>query len=148
MEYLTENVWLVFFGIAIVLIVLEMFTTDMTAILFGTAFLVGTAGSYFGLSTPVAIGITVVIAAVFYFTIRKPLRDRLHKAIPDEPMGVHRLVGSVGSALTAERIELKANGYEVWSARQEDGSPLTPAESYTVERIDGSSVVVKPTTNN
>ncbi len=142
-EWMADNTWVVWIGIAVLLAIVEMLSLDLVFLMFALAALAGALVS--GLGGPLWLAVLVFAAVgvgLLYFA-RPPMVARLHRG-PTLTTGHHALVGR--TALVAEpvdsyrgRIELAG---EIWSARTEATSPLDVGAEVVVTRIDGATAVV------
>ncbi|WP_375003686.1 NfeD family protein [Aeromicrobium sp. CTD01-1L150] len=142
-EWMAENVWVVWIGIAVLLAIVEMLSLDLVFLMFALAAL--SAAVVSGLGGPLWLALLVfgVVALGLLYFARPPMVSRLHQG-PTLTTGHHALVGR--TAVVAEpvdsfggRVELAG---EIWSARTESSEPLVVGAEVVVTRIDGATAVV------
>ncbi|GAA2068953.1 NfeD family protein [Aeromicrobium halocynthiae] len=142
-EWLADNAWVVWIGIAVLLAIVEMMSLDLIFLMFALGAL--TAAVVSGLGGPLWLALLVFAAVgtgLLYFA-RPPMVARLHRG-PTLTTGHHNLVGRtavVSEAVDTFRGRVELAG-EVWSARTESGDPLAPGVEVVVTRIDGATAVV------
>lgn len=135
--------WLVWLGMALVLIGIEAATVDFVFLMLAGGALGGSAAAAVGASFPVQAIVAAVVALVLLFTLRPMLKRRFNRS-EHEPMGAQANLGR--SAYTLDRVtasggRVKLAG-ETWSARTE-GESIEPGEEVVVESIDGATAVVR-----
>ncbi|MGJ9412430.1 NfeD family protein [Aeromicrobium sp. CF4.19] len=142
-EWLSENVWVVWIGLAVVLAVAEMMSMDLVLLMFALAALAAAVVSGFGGPLWLALLVFGAVAVGLLYFARPPMVARLHQG-PTLTTGHHALVGR--TALVAEpvgvhggRVELAG---EIWSARTEASTELPVGSEVVVTRIDGATAVV------
>jgi len=143
--------WLVWLGLAIVLVVVEIFTLDL---LFAMLAIGSLGGMIVAFAAPglwwLQLVVAAVVAIVLLFAIRPPLLRRLRRGGSNARHNVDAIAGLAGVVETAAAgvpatVKL-ANG-ETWSARpRPDASPLSPGDRVTVLEVTGATVVVEPRT--
>lgn len=139
--------WLWWFGLALVLGVIELLTVDlMFLMLAGGAAAGGLAGAL-GAPFWLQIVIAVVVAVLLLVLVRPMAVDKLRKSTPEAVTNVRAHVGrtaTVISDVTERSGRVKLEG-EVWSARTESpGQMLAAGTTVLVTKIDGATAVVAP----
>lgn len=147
MDWLTDNFWLGWIGIAILLAAIEAATVDFVFLMFAGGALVGAVASAAGASFPIQM-VTAVGAALLLLVVVRPLiRRQLLDESTDHHIGAAGLVGRearVLQAVTDSDGRIKLAG-ETWSARVPDGSPtIGPGEDVRVITIHGATAIVGP----
>lgn len=147
MEWLTDNIWLAWLGIAIVLAAIEAATVDFVFLMFAGGALAGGVASALGASFPVQVVVAVVVAVLLLFVIRPLLKRQFMDTETDHHIGASALVGRearVLQAVTDTDGRIKLAG-ETWSARLASGStPVGPGEEVRVIAIHGATAIVAP----
>jgi len=136
-------VWL---AVAVLFIVGELFTLDLTLALLGGA--AATAGVSAAVGAPLYIQLPVFIVSALFalFLIRPIAKKHMHK-IGQTKTGVDRLPGKAGIAIepvTADGGLIKLDG-ENWSAKLDEliSTDTVPAgNKVTVLRIEGATAIV------
>ena len=135
MDWLRDNTWEAWLGLAILLGVAEMFSLDLILIMLAVGavagMLTGLVGGAFILQVLVAAGASVAMLAL----VRPNLVQRLHGG-PELTMSHHRLVGQQG--VVTQELSSLAPGQE------RDGGDLRTAAPYDeTQRIaEGETVEV------
>lgn len=147
MDWISENAWAAWLGIAAVLGVLEMFSLDLVLAMLAFGALVGTALALTDVHWAVQVLGAAAAAVAALSLVRPSIVKRLHGG-PELTHGHDRLIGSQGR-VTAEispsqpgRVHLSG---DTWTAVPYDDT-LTIPEGETVEvlEIRGATAVVYP----
>lgn len=147
MDWLTDNFWLGWIGIAIVLAAIEAATVDFVFLMFAGGAVVGAIASALGASFAVQMVVAVVAAILLLVIVRPIIRRQLLDEDTDHHIGAASLVGRdarVLQAVTDSDGRIKLAG-ETWSARVTDGSPtIGPGQDVRVIAIHGATAIVGP----
>ncbi|KJE24751.1 membrane protein implicated in regulation of membrane protease activity [Frankia torreyi] len=136
--------WAIWVVVAGALLVGELFTLDLTLVMFSLAALVGAAVALLGVDAAWQIVGFVVAAGGFGLGLRPVARRHLQRA-PELRTGAEALVGE--RALVLEQVSgeggrVKIKG-EVWSARSYPTTTVLEVGSQAhVLRIDGATAIV------
>jgi membrane protein implicated in regulation of membrane protease activity len=147
MDWLGDNLWASWLGLAALLTVAEMFSLDLVLIMLAVGAVAGMAvalvGAPLALQAVVAAGASVAMLAV----VRPSLAKRFHGG-PELRLGHGKLVGQRGvvteeiSGLQTGLIKLAG---EVWTAAPYDETlVITPGETVEVLQIKGATAYVHP----
>lgn len=146
LEWLSENMWVIWLVLAGGLAVSEMLTLDLTLLMLASGAL---AGAGVALVFPgILVGqivVAIMVALLMLYVTRPALLKRLHNS-PGYRSSASKLLGSTGLAvgeITPASGEVKISG-EVWSARSYDGSAIGPGTEVEVMEVDGVTAVVYP----
>ncbi|MEA4943072.1 MAG: NfeD family protein [Propionicimonas sp.] len=146
LEWLAENVWVVWLALGVGLAVTELSTLDFTLLMLAAG---AVAGGITAIVLPglfwVQLAVAVVVAVAMLALLRPTLLHRV-RSMPGYRSSVDKLVGSSGTVtaeVTGETGEVKVAG-EVWSARSVDGGAIPAGEQVEVYRIDGATLLVYP----
>lgn len=136
------HAWLVWLGIALVLVGVEAATVDFMFLMLAGGALGGSVAAAFGAPFAIQAVVAAVVAVVLLVTVRPWLKRRFtveqHKA-----MGAEANLGRSAFVLdrvTASSGRVKLAG-ETWSART-TGDSIEPGEEVVVDAIDGATAVV------
>ncbi len=146
LEWLGENVWVIWLAAAALLALTEMATLDFTLLMLAAGAL---AGAGIALVLPAAGWLQILAAVVVALAMLGLLRPTLLRRIRSMPgyrSALDKMVGSSGvatSEITATEGEVKVAG-EVWSARSLDGTAIPAGTQVEVYEIDGVVAVVYP----
>ncbi|MEO7420805.1 MAG: NfeD family protein [Ornithinibacter sp.] len=147
MDWLTENFWLGWIGIAILLAAIEAATVDFVFLMFAGGAVVGGVAAGAGASFPLQLVLAVAAALLLLFVVRPIIRRQLLDEHTDHHIGAAGLVGRdarVLQAVTDTDGRIKLAG-ETWSARVTDGSAMIgPGEDVRVIAIHGATAIVGP----
>ena len=147
MDWLGDNIWASWLGLAALLTVAEMFSLDLVLIMLAVGAVAGMAvalvGAPFALQALVAAGASIAMLAV----VRPSIAKRVHGG-PELNRGHGKLVGQRAvvteqiSGLQTGRIRL---GGEDWSAAPYDETlTIAPGETVEVLQIKGATAYVHP----
>jgi len=147
---LTEWTWVAWLSLAIIFIVIEVFTLEFTfAMLAAGALLGGLGTTLLGGPWWLQVLLAAAIAGLLLFAIR-PLLLRVLRRSEDPTRhnidAIAEQTGRVTSAFVGGRGEVQLDNGERWSARLPDGeeSALLPGEAVVVLRVIGATVEVRP----
>ena len=148
MEWLTENFWLAWLGIAIVLAAIEAATVDFVFIMFAGGALAGAVAAALGASFPIQVVVAVATGLLLLLTVRPIIKRQFLDGEVDHQIGASALVGRqarVLQAVTDSDGRIKLAG-ETWSARLAAGTSTTvgPGEEVRVIAIHGATAIVSP----
>jgi membrane protein implicated in regulation of membrane protease activity len=137
-----SHIWLVWLGIALVLVAVEAATVDFVFLMLAGGALGGSVASALGAPFAVQAVVAAVVAVGLLFTVRPYLKRRFASRF-DHHMGVSANLGR--SAVVIDRVSdasgtVKLAG-ETWTARTAAGT-IEPGEEVVVDRIDGATAVV------
>ena len=148
MEWLTDNFWLAWLGIALVLAAIEAATVDFVFIMFAGGALAGAGAAGLGASFPIQVVVAVATGILLLFTVRPIVKRQFMDGEMDHQIGASSLVGRsarVLQAVTDSDGRIKLAG-ETWSARLAAGATSTvgPGEEVRVIAIHGATAIVAP----
>ncbi len=147
MDWLTENAWLGWVGIALVLAAIEVATVDFVFLMFAGGALAGGVAAALGAPFFFQVVVAVVFALMLLFVVRPMLKNKFTDAVTDHHIGAAGLVGReawVLQAVTDTDGRVKLAG-ETWSARlAEGGEPAGPGDQVRVIAIHGATAIVVP----
>ena len=148
MEWLGDNLWLAWLGLALVLIAIEAATVDFVFVmLFGGA-LVGALAAGLGAPVVVQIVVAVAVALLLIAVVRPIVKRQFTDPAASADIGAGALAGRQARVLetvpeTDGRVRLAG---ETWSARVPDGAqPCMPGDEVRVVSIDGATAIVAKT---
>ncbi len=148
MDWLTDNFWLAWLGIALVLAAIEAATVDFVFIMFAGGALAGAVAAGLGASFPIQVVVAVATGILLLFTVRPIVKRQFMDGEMDHQIGASSLVGRsarVLQAVTDSDGRIKLAG-ETWSARLAAGATSTvgPGEEVRVIAIHGATAIVAP----
>ncbi len=147
MDWISDNAWQAWLGLAIVLGVAEMFSLDLILIMLGVGAIVGMVAAF--LDLPVAIQVLAFAgSSVAALALVRPTMTKHLRSGPELAMGHGKLIGRQGvvtediSGLASGRIKLAG---EFWTADPYDDTTLIAAgETVEVLEIRGATAIVHP----
>jgi membrane protein implicated in regulation of membrane protease activity len=147
MDWLRDNMWEAWLGLAILLGVAEMFSLDLVLIMLAVGALAGMVAA--ALDAGVAVQVLAAAAASvgMLALVRPGLVKRIHSG-PELKLGHGKLIGQQGvvteSISAHEHGRVKLAG-EVWSAAPYDETlTIAPGETVEVLQIRGATAFVHP----
>ena len=148
MDWLNDNVWLFWIGVALVLAAIEAATVDFVFLMFAGGALAAAVASGLGASFPLQVVVAVVVAVLLLFGVRPLIKRQFMDGEVDRTIGASALVGRdarVLQAVTDSDGRIKLGG-ETWSARLAEGTMTTvgPGEEVRVIAIHGATAIVAP----
>jgi membrane protein implicated in regulation of membrane protease activity len=145
MQWLSDNPWLGWLGLAIALAAVEAATVDFVFVMLALA---GALVAAFGAPFAAQVITAAVVGVLFVLFVRPLARSRFLDTVTDHGIGSSALVGrgaQVVETVTARdggRVKLAG---DIWSARTADGSlPCEPGQEVRVVSIEGATVIVSP----
>lgn len=150
MDFLQDNPWVIWLALALVLVIVEMFSLELVLLMFGIGALA--AGLVSGLGGPIwlAVVLFAAVSVALLTLIRPSLVERLH-AGPTLAQGHQAQIGR--RAVVVEPVDhlngrVRLSG-ELWSARTDsEQSSFDTDEEVTIVRIDGATAVVGATSSS
>lgn len=136
--------WMVWLGIALVLVAIETVTVDFTFLMLAGGAAGGAVAAALG-APPALQAIVAALVAVALLAIVRPwLKRRFTATTPAQVMGAAANVGR--SAVAIDRVnpdggQVKLAG-ETWSARTL-GDDIEPGEEVVVDSIEGATAIVR-----
>ena len=148
MDWLNDNVWLFWIGIALVLAAIEAATVDFVFIMFAGGALAAAVAAGLGASFALQVVVAVAVALLLLFLVRPIIKRQFLEGQVDHQIGASALVGRQARVLQAVtdtdgRIKL---GGETWSARLAEGTTTAvgPGEEVRVIALHGATAIVAP----
>ena len=145
MEWLTDNPWVAWVGIALILAAIEAATVDFVFLMLAGGALAAGLAAAMGGNLAVQVIVAVLVAGLLVFVVRPIIKRKFTEGEHDHHIGAASLVGREARVLqtvtdTDGRIKLAG---ETWSARVAEGSaPLRPGDDVRVIAIHGATAIV------
>ncbi|PKW25297.1 NfeD family protein [Phycicoccus duodecadis] len=147
MEWLTDNAWLGWLGVTLVLAAIEAATVDFVFLMFAGGALCATVAAALGAPFFFQVVVAVIGATVLLLVVRPMLKRKFTDSEVEHRIGAAGLVGReawVLQAVTDTDGRVKLAG-ETWSARlAEGGVPVEPGDQVRVIAIHGATAIVAP----
>jgi len=145
MSWFSDNGWLAWLGLALVLGAVEAASVDFVFSMLAGGALAGSLAAALGASFPVQVVVAVVVAAALLASVR-PLAKR-YFSVPEGHGGIGANAQVGRSATVLETVtehdgRVKLGG-ETWSARTHPGAaPCLPGQEVRVVAIQGATAIV------
>jgi membrane protein implicated in regulation of membrane protease activity len=147
MDWLRDNMWEAWLGLAILLGVAEMFSLDLILLMLAVGAIAGMVTAAFDAALLVQV-LVAAAASVGMLALVRPNLVRQFDAGPDLRLGHGKLVGQQGrvteqiSAIDHGRIKIDG---EIWTAAPYDEHlVIEPGETVEVLQIRGATAYVHP----
>ena len=145
MEWLTDNPWVAWVGVALILAAIEAATVDFVFVMFAGGALAAALAAAVGGNLTVQVIVAILVAGLLLFGVRPIIKRKFMDGEHDHHIGASSLVGREARVLqtvtdTDGRIKLAG---ETWSARVAEGEqPLRPGDDVRVIAIHGATAIV------
>lgn len=149
MDWLEQNSWAAWLGVALILAGVEAATADLVFLMLaGGALAAAVAALFLPLGGQVVAG--VVVALGLLLLVRPVVKRRMLDSTPDGPSGVSAYFGK--EAIVVDTVDdhdgrVKIDG-EVWTARlaPENAAalPVGPGDAVRVVGVSGATLLVSP----
>ena len=150
MPDLTQWTWIVWLSLALIFIIIEIFTLEFTfAMLAAGALLGGLGTTLLGGPWWLQILLAATMSGLLLFLIRPVLLRILRHSEDRTKHNIDAIVeqaGRVETAFVDGRGEVKLDNGETWTARLTEGvaAALGPGDRVSVVRVLGATVEVRP----
>jgi membrane protein implicated in regulation of membrane protease activity len=145
---LEDFAWIVWLGLVLIFLVVEIFTVDFTFLMLAVGSLGGLVSSLFGVPWPLQLVIAGVVSILLIFAVRPPLLRRLRRGEDPAKSNVDALIGLRGTVIAGfdGKIDhVKLTNGDTWTIKTPDKSTvLAVGDAVTVSAIDGATAVVVP----
>lgn len=140
--------WVLWLALALLFVVVEVFTLDFTFLMLAAGSLVALGASLVTDQFWVQILVAGVAALVLLFLVRPPLLHAFRRGGDPTPSNVDALLGMTGSVTLGfvdGRGQVKLANGETWTARAADeGAAVPEGARVAVIAIEGATAVVAP----
>ncbi len=143
MEFLIENLWIVWIAIGVIFLVIEVLTTALVSIWFVAAAVITCFVSLFIDSLVWQVAIFVILSAVFMVICRKIYNKYIKKPI-DEVDQNEKLLGKTAT-VTEDTNGITGRilvGDIYWNAVTEDGNTIQKGETVIIKGVQGTTLVI------
>lgn len=148
-EFLSNYAWIIWLGLILVFLVIEMNTLEFTFLMMALGSVGGLISGLFGLPWWAQIVIAGVLALLLLLAVKPPLLKRLKRGADPTKTLVDALIGMDGTVIhdfVDGQGQVKLTVGETWTARVD--KPQTPSlqigDRITVAAIDGATAIVVP----
>lgn len=145
MDWIGDNPWLAWLGVALVLAAIEAATVDFVFVMLAGGALASAVAASLGAGFALQIVVGVVVAVALLLVARPWLKRRFNETVASRTIGAASLVGRSARVLqtvteTDGRVKLAG---ETWSARTPTGGArCQPGQAVRVLSIEGATVIV------
>jgi membrane protein implicated in regulation of membrane protease activity len=148
-DWIQDNAWAAWLGLAVVLSVVEMLSLDLVLLMFAVGALAAAAAAGLGAPIWIAVPVFALVSLLLLFFVRPPFVAKLH-AGPTLQTGHANLIGATAVVLEpvdqrGGRVQLRG---ELWSARTLEAVVLDTGAEVLVTQIDGATAVVTSTSSS
>lgn len=145
MEWMLDNMWLVWLGLALAFAAIEAATVDFTFVMLAGGALVGAIAALLGAPLVVQIVVALIVAVLLLGIIRPIVKRTFLDSEASRGIGAEALMGRLGvvtESVSPSGGRVKVAG-DIWSARTIEGGPTLAADDHVrVISIDGATLVV------
>jgi membrane protein implicated in regulation of membrane protease activity len=145
MDWIGDNPWLAWLGVALVLAAIEAATVDFVFVMLAAGALASAVAASLGAGFALQIVVGVVVAVALLLGARPWLKRRFNDNAAAGTIGAFSLVGRSARVLqtvTPNDGRIKLAG-ETWSARLADGAAqCVPGQEVRVLSIQGATAIV------
>lgn len=143
MEYLVNNPWVAWLGVAVFFLVVELLTTTLVSIWFVPAAIIVCLLTFVIDSLVWQIAIFVVLSAVFMVVARKIYKKHIKKPVDDVDQN-EKLLGK--AALVTEDTNAISGrilvGDVYWRAVSENGETIPKGETVVIKGVEGTTLKI------
>ncbi len=143
MEYLMENLWIMWIGIGVVFLIIELLTTALVSIWFVPAAVITCIISLFMDNILWQIAIFVILSAIFMVICRKIYNKHIKKTV-DEVDQNEKLLGKT-ARVTEDTDSISGRvlvGDIYWRAVSENGDTIPQGETVIIKSVNGTTLVI------
>jgi membrane protein implicated in regulation of membrane protease activity len=150
---ITGFAWLVWLGLILLFLVIEVFTLDLTFLMIAIGSVGGLLSSLLGVPWFLQLLIAAVLSLLLIFAVRPPLIRRLRRNSDPALTLVAALIGAKGTvstSFTGGQGQVRLSNGEVWTARVDSASHASPVigDHVVVVAIEGATAIVEPDEGN
>ena len=143
MEYLLENMWLLWIAVGVIALIIEMATATLVSIWFVPSAILTCLFSLAVDNKPAQIVVFVVLSAISMVISRKIYKKYIKKD-KDEINVDNNLIGKI--VKTTEETDGNSGkvlvGDIYWKARSENGDKIAKDETVKIISVDGTTLVI------
>lgn len=153
MEFLNDYAWIVWLGLILLFLIVEMSTLEFTFLMIAVGSLGGLVSGLLGLPWWAQVVIAAILALLLLLAVKPPLLRRLKRGGDPTKTLVDALIGMEGTVVSDfvnGQGHVKLTVGETWTARVSPATqpPLEVGDRITVTAIDGATAMVAPLKGN
>jgi membrane protein implicated in regulation of membrane protease activity len=149
-DVISSWAWVVWLGLILVFIIIEVNTLEFTFLMLALGSVGGLVAGLVGAEWWLQLIVAAVLALLLLFFVKPPLLHALRKGADPAKSNVDALLGLNGTVtldLRGGTGQVKLINGDIWSARVADGAPtadLDEGARVVVTAIEGATAVVVP----
>lgn len=152
-EFLNDYAWILWLGLILVFLIVEMTTLEFTFLMIALGSLGGLVSGLLGLPWWAQVVVAAILALILLAAVRPPLLRRLKRGGDPSRTLVDALVGMEGSVthdFVGGQGQVKLTVGEVWTARDssDQKKELHIGDRVVVTSIEGATAMVEPVKGN
>ncbi|WP_026818449.1 NfeD family protein [Arthrobacter castelli] len=144
LDWIVQNVWLLWLVLFLVLAAVEMITLDLMFLMLSVGALAALAASFVTGSFFIQCIVFCIVALAMILFVRPVALRHLKKGPPEQRSNIDRLIGEM--ALTLEPVSAASGivkiGGDTWSARVASEGEIPAGRKVSVTRIEGATAIV------
>jgi membrane protein implicated in regulation of membrane protease activity len=150
MPDLRDYLWMIWIGVILIAVIIELLTLEFTFLMISVGSLGGLGAELLGAPWWLQILVAAAVSVLLILTIRPVLLRMLQQGADPAPSNLAALFGVSGRVLSPVGDEgglVKLSNGETWTARLDrslHGATLGQGDPVTVITIEGSTAVVVP----
>jgi membrane protein implicated in regulation of membrane protease activity len=150
-EFLNDYAWILWLGLILVFLIVEMATLEFTFLMIALGSLGGLLSGLLGLPWWAQVVVAAILALLLLFAVKPPLLRRLKRGGDPTPTLVEALIG-MEATVTKDFVDgqgqVKLTVGETWTARVASAQKNEPTigDRMTVTSIEGATALVVPVT--
>ncbi|HMM81608.1 MAG TPA: NfeD family protein [Terrimesophilobacter sp.] len=153
MEFLNDYAWIVWLGLILLFLIVEMSTLEFTFLMIAVGSLGGLVSGLLGLPWWAQVVIAAILALLLLLAVKPPLLRRLKRGGDPTKTLVDALIGMEGTVVSDfvnGQGHVKLTVGETWTARISPAtdSSLEVGDRITVTAIEGATAMVAPVKGN
>lgn len=148
-EFLTDYAWILWLGLILIFLIVEMATLEFTFLMIALGSLGGLVSGLLGLPWWAQVVIAAILALALLLAVRPPLLRRLKRGADPSRTLIDALIGMEGSVVrdfVDGQGQVKLTVGEVWTARvvPAQKQQLEVGDRVVVTTIEGATATVAP----
>jgi len=152
-EFLNDYAWIVWLGLILLFLIVEMSTLEFTFLMIAVGSLGGLVSGLLGLPWWAQVVIAAILALLLLLAVKPPLLRRLKRGGDPTKTLVDALIGMEGTVVSDfvnGQGHVKLTVGETWTARISPAtdSSLEVGDRITVTAIEGATAMVAPVKGN
>ncbi|GAA3744714.1 hypothetical protein GCM10022239_20220 [Leifsonia bigeumensis] len=152
-EFLNDYAWILWLGLILVFLIVEMATLEFTFLMIALGSLGGLLTGLLGLPWWAQVVVAAILALLLLFAVKPPLLRRLKRGGDPAQTLVDALIGMEGTVVhdfVGGKGQVKLTVGETWTARtsSDQKTELEVGDRVMVTSIEGATAIVVPVKGN